>query len=858
MFFVIHLLYVRFYNLNCRAEEEIMAEDKTHWHRKQVEVYSTELSVYESYANTLQQILKTAVKKYAPFAIVESRAKTIPSFAEKALRKAHKYNDPVHQLTDLCGARVITQTLSEVKIICDFIRDNFRVDEANSEDKLQLLEPTQFTYLSVHYVVQLKAGELLGIMIPEEIGDKKAEIQVRTLLQHAWAGISHDRLYKNDFEVPDKWKRESNRLAAVLEEVDRDFDQFLENLDVYATYRGAYMTEKQMAAEIESLQVIFDNEKDEKQQIVIALRIAAIARAAGKWQTVIDYLKPYEKTANSAVLRELGKAFCFADSPDPEKAGHYLNKAAELDYDDAETLAALGHLCEKQEDDKKALDYYSRAFELRPANPYYMISFLEYEISKRGVVSIALLKPMLRKAVDTCGLHAGVNIELPWAYFTMGKCHLLLNEPYACLNAYAKALQLCIVDTSGIPEDILNSEVRSLNRLEPIKKLIDGVDWVRRLLLAGRCARKHTANDCRKLKTMAFEKCQDPGYFESLFQEAASIIIVAGSCGNSDDKQQKHLQQMFKDAFEGFKGVVISGGTTAGIGGVIGWLSDAMRAVPGSDFVTIGYLPGSLPLHEEQDQRYDKHRITAGTEFSALEPLQMWIDLLASGVDPAKVKLIGGDGGNITACEYRLAAALGATVGILTDRGGASSDLLKDETWNNSQNLCFLPFDPMTLRAFITIPEFKKIDLDLERAAEVVHDKYREDNQNNLTHPSMLSWPELAEPLRESNRQQVLFAGSILRRTGYGLRKMPQAKLKMVAFEDDEIEKMAAMEHGRWNAERIKGGWKPGTRDLDKKTSPYLVPWSQLPEKIKEDDRKAVRDWPQVFESIGIEIYKLS
>jgi len=840
----------------------MMSEDKISWHRKQVQRYRAELPVYESYATTLEQILKAAARLYAPFAIVESRAKTIPSFAEKALRKAHKYDDPVRQLTDLCGARVITQTLSEVTAICEFIRDNFQIDEINSEDKLQLLDPTQFTYLSVHYVVQLKRQEVLEIAVPEEIGEKKAEIQVRTLLQHAWAGISHDRLYKNDFKVPDRWMRESNRLAAVLEEVDRDFDQFLKNLDIYATYRGAYMTQSQMEAEIASLKVIFDNEDDPEQKIFIARRIAAIARAAGQWQTVIDNLQPFGEMDDPAVLRELGKAFCFLDNPNPEKAERYLNEAAKLDPEDSEIQAALGFLYEKQEDDIKARHHYAQAFQLKPENPYYMASFVEYEVYKRGFNSIELLKPMLRKAVDTCRQHADVNIELPWAYFTMGKCHLLLNEPYEGLNAYAKALQLCVHDRKGIPADVLHSEMRSLNRLAPVSKLVGGFNWFSRLLLVGTCACNQNTENTAKLNKLAFVGCEKSAYFQKTLREAASIAIVAGSCGNSNGVQQKSLQRLFKDALDEYKGVIISGGTRAGIGGVVGWLSDVMAADAKSDFISIGYLPRALPHRETRDGRYHEHLTTEGTQFSALEPLQMWIDLLAAGVEPSRVKLIGVDGGRISAFEYRLAAALGATVGILTDRGGASSDLLKDPVWNSTGNLCFLPFDRATLRAFVTTPGNDMPVDDLESAAEAAHNKYLEENRKKPKDASNQPWKDLPEHLKESNRQQVLFAKLILNKAGFDLRQIstgpPPDPVDFASPQYEQaIEKMAELEHGRWNAERIRDGWKPGPRNQDNKTSPYLVPWAQLPEKVKEFDRQAIRDWSQVFESIGLEIYKL-
>jgi len=51
----------------------------------------------------------------------------------------------------------------------------------------------------------------------------KAEIQVRTLLEHAYADIGHDLTYKTDVKVPDRVHRSFSALAAILESADHEF-----------------------------------------------------------------------------------------------------------------------------------------------------------------------------------------------------------------------------------------------------------------------------------------------------------------------------------------------------------------------------------------------------------------------------------------------------------------------------------------------------------------------------------------------------------------------------------------------------------------------------------------------------------
>jgi hypothetical protein len=76
------------------------------------------------------------------------------------------------------------------------------------------------------------------------------------------------------------------------------------------------------------------------------------------------------------------------------------------------------------------------------------------------------------------------------------------------------------------------------------------------------------------------------------------------------------------------------------------------------------------------------------------------------------------------------------------------------------------------------------------------------------------------------------------------------------SFTDAEVELMARMEHARWCAERVLGGWTPGPRDVLKRMTPYLVPWFELAEDIKEYDREFVRAIPEVLGEVGESVYR--
>jgi ppGpp synthetase/RelA/SpoT-type nucleotidyltranferase len=238
------------------------------WTRTQIGEFIAVRPRYVRLAETLQLILERIAQRGNPGAIVQTRAKSIPSFAEKIQRKKDKYRDPLLRMTDLCGVRVITQTLSDETMVCRKIEGLFAVDWQNSLDVSQRLKPSEFGYRSIHYIVQLNPGTFPNAEFPIDVPDEvypdpktpmKAEIQVRTLLEHAWSDFTHDRMYKGGFEIPPKWRRDLAILAGMLEEVDQSFDRVQSGLQTYMASYGSYLSKEKLMEEIELLQIVHES-----------------------------------------------------------------------------------------------------------------------------------------------------------------------------------------------------------------------------------------------------------------------------------------------------------------------------------------------------------------------------------------------------------------------------------------------------------------------------------------------------------------------------------------------------------------------------------------------------------------------
>lgn len=153
---------------------------------------------------------------------ITSRLKPRKSLANKIDIKIDKYSN-LSDITDICGIRVITYLESDVNKVAEIIEKEFLIDTINSIDKRKL-KSDQFGYKSLHYVASLNKPRL-SISENKKFTGLRIEIQIRSILQHAWAEIEHDLGYKGAHAIPENLKRNFNRLAALLETADIEFDR---------------------------------------------------------------------------------------------------------------------------------------------------------------------------------------------------------------------------------------------------------------------------------------------------------------------------------------------------------------------------------------------------------------------------------------------------------------------------------------------------------------------------------------------------------------------------------------------------------------------------------------------------------
>ena len=834
-------------------------------HREQIEAYREEQPHCEIYAATLKRVLEKACAVSFPEAFVQSRPKSISSFAEKVARKFDKYPDAVHQMTDLCGARVIVQTTEQVAAIRLFIEANFTIVE--KDDKALLLSDEKFGYRDMHYIVQLRPDRYEALEIKpaeqEAIDDRRAEIQVRTWVQHAWADTLHDRMYKNKLKISSDVIRTGALLAALMEEGDRTFNQMANDLDGLIANYTASASKDDVKKEIDVLELILNNEPKPEKKPGLAMKLARLVATSGDDARVVAILDPHAgiQDANRCeLLLDLGYSLCrlhrgVSASLEYARGRGLLEEALSLcDRKDVpfaphlrrhESLfaRALTRLAWALEvipgQERQAREYYHLAHEHEPANPYYLANMLGYEmLLARGGDLPATMRATLREAIKACLGHAAAEIELPSAYFTAGRLNILLGEADAALGCYARGISHCRAGSHCAPANALDEEI----------------DWLRRLhcgrVVPPECRR---AVDLLELGQKFRTTARLPREHSPL---SAPVVIIAGGAESFDSARVKTIRPLIEAALADFSGTVISGGTTSGVPGCVGDVTGQLGRQQRKQFRLLGYLPERLPRGVTEDGHYDQS-VGVGDQFSADQILRNWADILAAQIDPRDVVLLGFGGGPLAADEYRIALGLGASVGVVTGTGGAADELLSDPLWAKQPNLYPLPFDPTTLRAFVVRAARPFDAVDQEAMARSFHSQYLAGSSGRLP-PNMRPWENLGDTFKKANVEQAKYSVAILEAAGFGVQTAKGRPPEVYAdFTPADIEKMAELEHGRWNVERLRDGWRWGKeRDDTRKIHDCLVPWSELPEATKYYDRNAVRKFPEILAQAKLEVFR--
>lgn len=186
------------------------------------------LAEYDRRLPTIEALLADSLRRVSflleshgvPVHAISGRVKSRESLKAKLARPDKTYAS-LEQVTDLVGLRVTTYFEDTVEKIGRLIEQELAVNFRHFSDRRPEEDSSVFGYRSVHYVCESEAG-------------LNFEVQLRTILQHAWAEIEHDLGYKSTDPIPGSVRRRFSRLAGLLEIADEEFMAIRDDLSAYA------------------------------------------------------------------------------------------------------------------------------------------------------------------------------------------------------------------------------------------------------------------------------------------------------------------------------------------------------------------------------------------------------------------------------------------------------------------------------------------------------------------------------------------------------------------------------------------------------------------------------------------------
>lgn len=203
-----------------------------------LEKWNLEQPMYKAWGSFIIQTIKEQLQNSGVEDIdsflkipVKSRLKTDNSLLDKAFRRNKPYTDPYAEIEDKVGVRFVVLLTSHIDIISNLIKENpnWNYDLCRDFKAEQAKDPLMFTYQSVHFILRPKnpitySGVEIDTSTP-------CEVQIRTLLQHAHAELTHDAIYKSNKIAEPHVHRTVARSMALIETTDEIFCKVTDELN---------------------------------------------------------------------------------------------------------------------------------------------------------------------------------------------------------------------------------------------------------------------------------------------------------------------------------------------------------------------------------------------------------------------------------------------------------------------------------------------------------------------------------------------------------------------------------------------------------------------------------------------------
>ena len=362
---------------------------------------------YESYSGLLEEIMQSIKErlidnlKLSSQPTYKARIKSFSSYYKKVLRQHPEEaasSDSLVCLTDMMGIRIICTFLEDIQIVLTQIKEMFDVVEVEVKGADQSFK--EFGYESVHVLVKIPedavpADKDENLVLPDEL---VCEIQIRTILQDAWAEVEHELIYKTEFtpfDMPLRRKLASmNASLSLADIIFQEIRDYQKNLQSEMSLRRKSFYEKADDLTIEE-KPVHKNELIERinpyiQGTIDELLLQAIkAHNAGDLDNaILIYSKIIESKPkpNTIVLSVIHKhrGMAYFSKNDYENALNDFSVSFEYDPKSFRSMYYMGIVYSIQKEMEKAVECFSKSLEINEyqSHTFYRRALAYYELQQ--------------------------------------------------------------------------------------------------------------------------------------------------------------------------------------------------------------------------------------------------------------------------------------------------------------------------------------------------------------------------------------------------------------------------------------------------------------------------------------------
>jgi putative GTP pyrophosphokinase len=183
------------------------------------DIYDKKIKIYARGLKYIDQDLRNLIEDLRKSGLFRAkvatlRVKDIQGVKRKAVKNRIQPDKIFGEIKDIIGIRIITNSIVDIYKLLTKIMEhpNFII----IEEENKLLNPDFSGYRALHIVIEY------NVIIGTNTEKVLCEIQIRTLLQEAWAEIVHDDIYKHSEEIP--------QLLGIISKTMSDFLYTIDNL----------------------------------------------------------------------------------------------------------------------------------------------------------------------------------------------------------------------------------------------------------------------------------------------------------------------------------------------------------------------------------------------------------------------------------------------------------------------------------------------------------------------------------------------------------------------------------------------------------------------------------------------------